>query len=626
MDPVVPEIRNIRFGDHAFPADVASVEKARAIFLVVQQIFVAEIATTGGICVLSLFSIIVLPSTPVLLLMFGGVGATAVLATITYWQYRGEALAFYGIVPFAEEDPNGDSPHLHKGFALVDTIESYEWKQRLIQNANESIILSGNYCGGKCFDQILNLISDRMEQAARLKVVILTSPLFITDENQQGIDFLQTKYPDRFELILCRDICYVNPSIKKTTNHVKALVIDGGRHFILGGSGIEDKYAFHNGLQPAGRAKPAPTGRDDSDSTSPVGILERFLPRGFRDMDFLFHSVTPNGGKMLYRQMLRLAFRWEGIDYVVSKAVEDHDPQGFLQASTVVRTLLDETDFERVDPSICDTEEWERQYEDEYLKKDALCHRLSPSSSGLVVDEPISQVLTNVQSDAPSSLLSAPSGACALTSPLFALRPGRVTSRIQFFYTGPECIENRYEEAIIKDLTCCKVNRIFICHMFFHPSEKVMAALVDAVKNGSKLVICTNGNGKGSPKSHKLFGDRNRYHYIELLQRVGKQHRKRVHIYEFKIKKTTLHKKVMVIGNTVFAGNGNLGYKSLETMSDHEVNFRIVSSRLAKEVCDILKVDCLHRVHAEKVLGDPHLTIKQRLAALRHKVLAPLIG
>jgi phosphatidylserine/phosphatidylglycerophosphate/cardiolipin synthase-like enzyme len=123
-----------------------------------------------------------------------------------------------------------------------------------------------------------------------------------------------------------------------------------------------------------------------------------------------------------------------------------------------------------------------------------------------------------------------------------------------------------------------------------------------------------------------LYGDRNRHHYQELLKRIKPVYRKNVQIYEFNVKKTTLHKKVVVVDNTVFGGSSNLGYKSLETMSDHEMNFMAEGAQFAKAVIKILRTDRVQEVHAEKIMGSQKLSLGQKWAVLRHKLLAPLIG
>lgn len=543
----IQSIKTQGFGEYALPSEPKAIERTQALHLIAHRAMWVHTITYASLGVLALTSVVTLPSVSVLMIMAIEYIAALAFAHLTYWNYRSVAAAFYGVSKAVVQDSN--SPRkMCKGFACSNTIESFSWKKKLIENAQHSIVLSGNYCGGESFDEILDIMKQRLQDVAILKVVILSSPTFITPTNQEKISQLQGQYPDRFQFVSSPDIIYVNPGIKKTTNHTKALVIDGGRYFLLGGSGVEDKYAFSDGLTLKKKT-----------IQNEQGVLEWFLPKGFRDMDFVFNSRDAHSGRDVYLEILKLAYRWEGLDYLVTRDVFSQNPEEFLRIDTVARSLL------RSDCPEANT----------FIKS---------------FEETQSHVMP-----------------------------------IEIFCTGPEMTKNSFEEAIIQRLEEAK-NSIFIDHMYFHPSDRVFDALANAINRGVKFQIVTNGNHHGSPGSHQLFGDRNRYNYVELLQRVKPEFSKNVHIYEFNVKDTTLHKKVMVIDNHVISGSGNLGYKSLETMSDHEMNFVTESLDFAQQVIKILEVDCKIEFHAEKIMCDAQISFGQRLYAARHRILAPFIG
>lgn len=535
------------FSAHACPATAADVQHAKIAYIACRVLFWLKATAFVVVGTLALASVITLPPVTIILLSLGCVGMAA-LTHCVYWKYRGTATAFYGVVHSQLQD-GGPGLRQCQAYACADTIESFGWKKRLIEAAEHNIVLSGNYCGGESFDQILELIEKRLGEVPALKVVIICSPLFITNENQAKINALAEAFPQNFQLVLSPDIVHVSPGIKKTTNHTKVLAIDNGKYFIMGGSGIEDKYAFHDGL------------RRDEEPAASGGLMEKFLPRGFRDMDFLFDSSGSTMGREVFNQAVMLAHRWEGIDYVLNRDVLFQGINEFDAQASVARRLLQEFDPD-----------------------------LEQSTTIEAVE----------------------------TLP-------KAGVRMALFCIGPELEYNPFEEALVEKINLAS-KQIYIDHMYFHPSARVQNALIRAVNRGVKLVLITNGNHKTSPGSHQLFGDRNRHHYQELLKRIKPVYKKNVHIYEFNVKKTTLHKKVVVVDNTVFGGSSNLGYKSLETMSDHEMNFMAEGAQFAKAVIKILRTDRIREVHAEKIQGNSKLSFCQKWAVLRHKLLAPLIG
>lgn len=201
--------------------------------------------------------------------------------------------------PSGHSENNTNQPASVQAFAARNGKESFEWKKKLIESANNRIVLSGNYCGGTSFDEILNLMEACLEKKPNLKIVILTSPKFLSKENQTIIARLTSKYTDRFQIVETPDKWMDSEQgLKKITNHTKGLVVDG-THCIMGGSGIEDKYAYYEGIGDQGAEKTDEEG----------GFLKFFLPRGFRDMDFVFSGADL--GKKLDQELLQLARIWE---------------------------------------------------------------------------------------------------------------------------------------------------------------------------------------------------------------------------------------------------------------------------------------------------------------------------
>lgn len=427
--------------------------------------------------------------------------------------------------------------------ACQNTIESFAWKKELIQAAEHNIVLSGNYCGGKAFDEILSIIKAQLEKKPRLKVVILSSNKFIDPSNHGKINQLTATCSDRFQLIESPDIWTIGEKVKLSTNHSKILSIDYGKYFILGGSGLEDKYAYDDGLND----------KCASPSLHNTGLLHKILPRSFRDEDFVFHDEKgyEGVGGRVHLEAIQLAYAWmhynksQEKDSVTEKILLD---QGINQPQPIVDTMID---------------------------------RFHQSS--------------NLNQDVETKIL----------------------------FTGPESTNNVFEKELINQFDQAK-EHIVIDHMYFHPSQAVFNALVNAANRGILITLITNGYDKNSPMSHKAFGPRNRFNYLALKNAIHKEYQKNIGIYEFKVLKTTLHKKVIVVDDTVIAGSSNFGYKSLGPNSDHEINFIGKSPSFAERTLATIAVD-YHEKYS-KTSTVKRLTIPEIARTIIHSLSAFMIG
>jgi phosphatidylserine/phosphatidylglycerophosphate/cardiolipin synthase-like enzyme len=466
--------------------------------------------------------------------------------------------------------------------------ESFLWKKKLIEEAKENIVLSGNYCGGEAFDEILDLFEGRLkttkDKQKPIQISLLSSVLFWSEEQEKRIEDMQKDFPEQFIVIKTDDMWQLNPSLKKTNNHTKGLSIDNGKYFILGGSGVEDKYSYHEGV--GDRVKPE--GPHTGDSFG-MAFVRAALPRGFRDMDFVFRSSPSDEkensvGQRAHHELLKLATLYSSrnsLSYFHSKTPPLED---------LTKKML--TEFEQ-NPKLGDVE--------------------------------VSDFQENVAKDCDTRI----------------------------YATGPELDESPFLRDLIEKVKAAE-REILIDHMFFHPTAELFDALVQAAEGGIEVKIVTNGNEKFSPGAHRLFGDRNRYNYISLFKQISESNRKNLEVYEYGCKhnntprKTTLHKKMVIIDDTVMAGSSNLGYKSLETMSDYEINFSVTSRAFAKKARAVFDTDikmkrAAHDKNDNEILDkkgevkkfplsrkitdfSENDTTETMIKASRHKLLAPLFG
>lgn len=191
------------------------------------------------------------------------------------------------------------------GFATQNGVESQEWKLNLIRAARHNIFISGCYCGGSDFDQTLDLIRERMRLVPHLTASILASNIFITAENKKRIDELKMEFKERFVCTITSEVFpYTSPNeeFSLSTNHTKAIVIDYGAAFMVGGSGIVTPWSKQKG-------------EFTSEQIEPHGFLyDNFMGvKAYRDMDFVFQSPVNGIGTRVYMEMHKLLHRFSPI-------------------------------------------------------------------------------------------------------------------------------------------------------------------------------------------------------------------------------------------------------------------------------------------------------------------------
>ncbi len=584
------EQENLGFGDHAAYTNHTTYETAKKIRTVaLTSLGIVAIGTliTAALIITLPVSIPVVVSSAVIGSVSGSVGAFAIFSTIHYHNKKNSYIGMMNSI----NNKIINAPKKLNSFSKTsvisceDSVESFEWKKKLIQAAQKNIVLSGNYCGGPAFDEVLDLLEVQMREKPDLKVVLLSAKKTINKKNNRKINQLKKNFASQFQLVTTPDIWHIKPGIKKTTNHSKILTIDNGKYFILGGSGIEGKYTYAKGLGDRGSREPDPN----------TGVLGFFLPRGFRDQDFVFSSQEENGvGRRLFIETLKLSLRWEAINHKKERLAEKDVESNFSNSNSPLKKLM----FGQMNPQ-----------EDVFLQEETIIEEFETS------EKKVSNAKTKI------------------------------------IISGPEHKKSSFEKELLERISNAK-NRIMIDHMYFHPTNSILNALADAAKRDVKISIITNGCYSESPKSHRVFGDRNRYNCYKLAKKIGKVKLKNLDVREFHIDQTTLHKKVIVIDDAVIAGSSNLGYKSLVTTSDHEVNFVTDNKDVADQVCEIINVDRYTeqdyldaalpfnshddveqkendapKWYAEKVEHpEKSLGIANFLNAAHHRLMAPLIG
>lgn len=174
--------------------------------------------------------------------------------------------------------------------------ESSEWKLDLLSKAEQSIELSGNFCGGKLFREALDVIDKSLERSLaahpekkepKLQVHITASYGLIEPDDYNKLKELSKKWPKNFHFLETNFKFELSPVIRNIENHVKLLVVDE-KYFIVGGSGLQHEMGSFTGSEPPPPVPPPPLWKKIA------------LAEAYRDMDFV--------GKGVLAKTLRVEF------------------------------------------------------------------------------------------------------------------------------------------------------------------------------------------------------------------------------------------------------------------------------------------------------------------------------
>lgn len=483
----------------------------------------------------------------------------------------------------------------------LHSADTEEWRKKMVMAAEHNIVISGNYGGGKAFDELLILIEERMKEVPALQVVLIVHPCFIKNqakakinphENIKLLSKLSKKYPTRFSLVKSPGSYH---GAKKITNHTKCTVIDYGKYYIQGGSGIKDNFVLTgtdditkeeyleqergyklqktssgdyysaDDLALKQQTKKAKKSIQDDfnvhlttlikgrkEESSGGGLLDLIIPGSFRDQDFIFRCSDEDqeSGKKMYQEAIYLAYKWDQHSKRVGLLGKYLPPESLELNDLSFNYKMDDILIQY--PALG---EWDPTKGEEIEESDSALYRM--------LKTPLPD-LTKIR----TKVLK------------FDGHINRVNDVfVKLYFTGPENNENPFANDMVKKITQAK-NNIVIDQMYFQPSNEVMKALIDAAKRGVKITIISAGMTKNAPNSQLFFGPRNRYNYYYLVTSLTEEERENVTVYEYSQRRKGNHKKVTIIDDQIFAGSSNMGYKSLVLMGDHEMNFQTKSQKL----------------------------------------------
>lgn len=553
---------------------------------------------------------------------------------------------------------------------------THTWRKKLIQAAKHNIIIS-NYCGHEVLQEILELIKKKLIGDQKLKVVIITLPNFLSN-NLALIKELTEKFPLQFSVVNSPNVWFMKggDEDKKSGNHAKYFGIDWGRYYIMGGSTFLD-YFNVSGVnkifdilsseenaewehlceqlavlkakwkspnpdlnattqlnqecillgeavaqmlrnsphfssveispllkklssilklirQAASLENPSAfysqqsdqidlnftTDNSNSVRVTNDGLIDLILPNQFRDMDFVFSDSNDgySSGRQLFLEIVRLAYLWEALN-----AAHKHRKDISLFTPSQVASLPIFTGDKKQSPR----------------SNDSVTHRIMRDS------------MPN------SSNLSTP------TIPGFE---GTKTGSLQLLYQGPEQLSGTNEfSSKALELIKNAQKRIVFNHIYFCPTEEIIAALKEAVEQrGVQIEIITCGETANCPMSQKAFGPYNKWNWVNLANKLTPECRQNLKVFLFAQKEIGLHKKVIVFDDwVVLAGSSNFGYKSLVTSSDYEVNFVAKSEDLAQKTLAIFEED---KRLSQEIADLMEISLYERLQASSYHAIRSLVN
>lgn len=194
-----------------------------------------------------------------------------------------------------------NSLSIHSAIPYHDSEASNRMKLEMIKSAQHHFFLSGSYLGNEFGDEALDTIKEQLQNKPSLKGTILVSDFFLTDSNKRKLQEIRELGSGRVDVIVCpENYTYINPNTNElalSLNHVKAVVVDYGQYFMVGGSGLTNRWTSGQQTEPGTLGLPNP---------------RLMLPNRYVDSDYAVHSPLATGtGRCLYKEGMKLAAKWK---------------------------------------------------------------------------------------------------------------------------------------------------------------------------------------------------------------------------------------------------------------------------------------------------------------------------
>ncbi|NGX44964.1 MAG: Cardiolipin synthase [Chlamydiae bacterium] len=285
--PEFPEQQGIgRYKAGAHWKDLPLIEKIRTIFIAAMKIWIASIAI--ALIAGSIASLALLPHLALLVAAVAGMSAAILGTCLAASSIRD----LYKVgddnptTPCSEETPKLGKWSQNRVYMTENSADSVQMKLKLVEMAEHSIEISGSFCGGVIFDEMLTLIEKKLEANPKLTVKIIFCDDLVTSTNRKHIARLGKKYPNQFYTLITKIQLHYFPTFRPEGNHTKMVVVDG-TICMTGGTGIQDMLS-----------------REGTEKGLSPNLTERFLGIGTRDMDAMIEGPLALTMRQQFYQLL----------------------------------------------------------------------------------------------------------------------------------------------------------------------------------------------------------------------------------------------------------------------------------------------------------------------------------
>ncbi len=196
----------------------------------------------------------------------------------------------------------------HSVIATQNGAESFKWKKELLESANHSIELSGSFCAGDAFQEVLDIMERKLHANSELQIHLTSSPDLLLKADKQRLKNLQSQFPDNFHVLLTERIPTTTPGVSLPENHVKVLIVDE-TYFVMGGSNLQES------MLSTGEGGEIPRGGRT--------IVEKVSGSNWRDMDMVGKG---SGAQVLRREFYKLWAKWSYIEKIDKTLVNRYKP------------------------------------------------------------------------------------------------------------------------------------------------------------------------------------------------------------------------------------------------------------------------------------------------------------
>ncbi len=131
-------------------------------------------------------------------------------------------------------------------------LEMLSWQLDFMREAKQSIEAALCFAGGSVFQDILDVMEERLQKVPTLQIFVLLSPTFFTPEDKKRVQRLVKSYPYNFRVAYATCVATLTPDISAYDNHIKMVVVDE-TYFTAGGTNVHEALCSEGTYTPPSR-------------------------------------------------------------------------------------------------------------------------------------------------------------------------------------------------------------------------------------------------------------------------------------------------------------------------------------------------------------------------------------